>query len=161
MGGKQTRGREHICLCVAILIFLSLLGCNFKAVHKREAARHLEYGRQLLVQKNYEDALREYQKVISISPQAPPADEALFYIGLICAHPGNPRKDYEKSASYFKKLIKEFPQSPSREPARILIGMLQDIESLNRTIERLSHIIEESKRVDIQLEEKKKEETEK
>ncbi len=95
--------------------------------------------------------------MISVSAQASPADEALFHMGLICAHSGNPRKDYEKSASYFKKLIKDYPQSPFREPAKILIGMLQDNDRLNRTIERLSQIIEQSKRVDIQLEEKKKE----
>ncbi len=158
MGGKQAR-RKHICLCVAILIFLSPLGCNFEIVRREneDIVQHLESGRRLLAHGNYEGASKQFQTVIALSPQAPPADEALFCMGLIYAYPGNPGKNYAKSASYFQKLIKDFPQSPSREPAKILIGMLQDNERLNQTVEKLSKIIEESKKVDIQLEEKRKE----
>ena len=159
MGGKQNRGRKYICLCVAILIFLIPLGCNFKIVRVKDedAMRCLESGRRLLAYGNYEEAFSQFQKAISLSPQASPADEALFCTGLIYAYPGNPGKNDAKSASYFKKLIKDFPQSPFREPAKILIGMLQDDDRLNQTIEKLNQIIEESKQVDIQLEEKRKE----
>ncbi len=158
MGGKQTWGRKHIFLCVAILTFLIPLGCNFKIVRVKDedAMRRLESGRRLLAQGNYEGAFGQFQTVIVLSPQASPADEALFCTGLIYAYPGNPGKNDAKSASYFKKLIKDFPQSPFREPAKILIGMLQDDDRLNQTIEKLNQIIEESKKVDIQLEEKRK-----
>jgi tetratricopeptide (TPR) repeat protein len=114
---------------------------------------------ELLAKGNYDGALMEYQRILSLSGQNPPGDEALFNIGLIHAHPGNIKKDYGKSLTFFKKLIKEYPESPWVEPAKIFVGMLQENEKLGRSIEELSQVIEKSKRVDIEIEEKKREKT--
>jgi lipid II:glycine glycyltransferase (peptidoglycan interpeptide bridge formation enzyme) len=51
----------------------------------------------------------------------------------------------------------DYPQSALAEQARIWIGMLQENEKLNQTIQKLNLVIEESKRVDIEIEEKKRE----
>ena len=58
----------------------------------------------------------------------PPGDEAIFNMGLIYAHFGNPQKDYEKAFSFFDRLIKEFPQSPLYQEAKIWTGVLNSIE---------------------------------
>ena len=50
---------------------------------------------------NYEGALKENQRILSLFGQDPPGDEALFNMGLIYAHPGNPKKDYVKSLTFF------------------------------------------------------------
>jgi hypothetical protein len=54
-------------------------------------------------------------------------------------------------------LIKDYPQSPWSEQAKIWTAVLQENEKLNQTIENLNQVIEKSKKVDIQIEEKKRE----
>jgi len=120
-------------------------------------SQHLLQARRLLEQRDYEGALKENQKILSFSSQNPPGDEALFNMGLIYAHFGNPKKDYGKSVVFFRKLMKDYPQSPLVEQARIWTGILQENEKLSQTIQKLNQVIEDSKHVDIEIEEKKRE----
>jgi TolA-binding protein len=78
-------------------------------------------------------------------------------MGLILAHPGNSKKDYAKSLALFKRLMKDHPRSPWTEQAQAWVGVLQENEKLSRSIEELSRVIEKSKQVDIEIEEKKRE----
>lgn len=128
-----------------------------KIKERKEALESLLNSQKLLAQGNFEGALMENQRALSLSGQDPPGDEALFNLGLICAHPGNPKRDYAKSLTFFKKLIKDYPQSPRVEQGKIWTGMLQENEKLNQTIQKLYQVIEESKLVDIEIEERKKE----
>jgi len=173
MGRERTRAREYIYLCIAGLIFLALLGCGVlnekqkvevkkdESQRKEEALKilseHLLRARKLLEQRDYDGSLKENQKVLSLSGKNPPGDEALFNIGLIYAHFGNPRRDYGKALLSFNKLMKDFPQSPFVEQARIWVGMLQENQKLNQTIQKLNQVLEESKQVDIEIEERKRE----
>jgi tetratricopeptide (TPR) repeat protein len=120
-------------------------------------SEHLLQARRLLEQRDYEAALKENQKILSFSSQNPPGDEALFNMGLIYAHFGNPKKDYGKSVVFFRKLMKDYPQSPLVEQARIWTGILRENEKLSQTIQKLNQVIEDSKHVDIEIEEKKRE----
>jgi len=121
----------------------------------RERVKTNEYlfrGQKLLTQGDYEGSLRENQKILSVSAHKPPGDEALFNMGLIYAHSANPKRDYGKSLDFFKKLLKDFPQSPLVEQAKIWIGVLQENE-------KLTQMLEKSKQVDIEIEERKREKT--
>ena len=115
-----------------------------------KADEYLLRGQKLLARGDYEGSLRENQKTLSVSAHNPPGDEALFNMGLIYAHSGNPKKDYGKSLEFFKKLLKDYPQSPLVEQAKIWIGVLQENE-------KLTHMLEESKQVDVEIEERKRE----
>jgi outer membrane protein assembly factor BamD (BamD/ComL family) len=128
-----------------------------KFLEEKEAYQPLLYSRELLGHGRYEEASRELQKFLSPSSRHPCQDEALFQLGLIYAHPGNSKRDYGKSMSYFKRLMKDYPQSPWSEMAKIWTGMIQENEKLNQAVDRLSQTIEKSKRVDIEIEEKKRE----
>lgn len=128
-----------------------------KVEEERETPRPLFSSREFLSRGKYEEALKEIQKMLSSTPRTLPEDEALFQMGLIYAHPGNPRRDYGKSLGYFRKLTKDYPQSPWTELAKAWTGMLQENEKLNQTVEKLNQTIEKSKQVDIEIEEKKKE----
>jgi tetratricopeptide (TPR) repeat protein len=112
--------------------------------------------RELLSHGKYEEALREIQKMLAATPRILQEDEALFQMGLINAHPGNPKRDYGKSLGYFKKLMKEYPKNPWTELAKAWTGMVQENEKLNQTVEKLNQTIEKSKQVDIEIEEKKR-----
>lgn len=101
-------------------------------------------------QGDFEGSEAAAQKVLSLSPQRPPEDEALFTLGLIYAHPGNSKKDYQKSLDSFRKLVKEHPNSFWSEQAKIWIGVLQENEKLNE-------VIKKSKEIDLEIDEKRRE----
>jgi tetratricopeptide (TPR) repeat protein len=89
---------------------------------------NLLYSRALLTTGDYKGALKEIQGILSLSPNKPFRDEALFQAGLIYAHHLNPEKDFKKSLGYFSKLIKDHPGSPLVEQAKIWVGVLDVIE---------------------------------
>lgn len=159
MGRKQTRTWMYLYLSIACMIFISLAGCaTLKEMEaKRETRAYFITAQKLLDQGDYEGALRENEKVLSLYDNIPPGDEALFNLGLIYAHYGYPKRDYKKSLDLFKRLVKMFPQSPLAGQAKLWIGILQENERLNREIEELNKTIKKSKQVDIEIEEKKKE----
>ena len=103
----------------------------------------------LLARGDYEGALAENQKVLALSNRQPPGDEALFNIGLIYAHSGNPKKDYRKALDSFRKMMTDYPKSPLFEQAKIWAGLLQENERLNQ-------VIEKSRQVDMEIEERKR-----
>lgn len=120
-------------------------------IEERGVARErLLRGQKLLAQGDYEGAVHENQKVLSMATHRPPGDEALFNMGLIYAHSGNPKKDFEKSIEFFKKLIKDYSESPLVEQSKIWVEVLQKNEELNQVIQKL-------KQVDIEIEERKRE----
>jgi hypothetical protein len=135
---------------------------DFAAARRRDLAD----ARRLLAAGDYQSALRINETVLKTSAGKPPADEALFNIGIIFAHPGNRNRDYQRSIVSFRRLVKEYPQSALADQASIWAGVLEENIKLRRSSSeaqqenaRLKQIIEKSKAVDIQMEEKKREET--
>jgi len=172
MGGKRTGTGKHVRFCAAILTCLLLSQCaalhRSPLVHKLflqdQPRQHLVRAQELLAQGDYEAALEEDQQALSLSANNPPGDEALYSIALVYAHPGNPKKDYAKSIAAFKRLVKEYPQSSFTEQAKIWVQVMQESENAKRTAisvgqenDRLKRIIEESREVDMEIEEKKRE----
>jgi tetratricopeptide (TPR) repeat protein len=121
-----------------------------KAESRDVAREHLLQGQRLLSQGNFEGSFQEIQKALARSPQKPPEDEALYTLGLLYAHAENPSRDYKKSLEVFRKLMRDHPKSPWAEQARIWAEVLEQNENLNQVIER-------SKQVDLEIEEKKRE----
>jgi outer membrane protein assembly factor BamD (BamD/ComL family) len=126
--------------------------------------QYLLQAQDLLAKGDYEAALEENQKVLSLAANNPLGDEALYNTGLIYAHPGNPKRDYVKSIVALKRLGKEYPQSPWTEQGKIWAQVLQENENSKRVAvtvaqenDKLKRIIEESRKVDIEIEEKKRE----
>jgi len=120
------------------------------------AKEHLSQGQQLLARGDYQGALKENQTVLSLSDNRPPGDSALFNMGLIYVHFANPKKDYGNAFTFFNKLLKDYPKSPLAEQAKIWKAVLQEFEKLTQTVAKLNQVIEDSKKVDIEIEEKKR-----
>jgi TolA-binding protein len=100
--------------------------------------------------------LIENQKVLSRSKNISPEDEALFNMGLIYAHFGNPRKDYRKSLDFFLKILNGYPGSPLVEQAKIWVGVLQENEKSSQIIEKSKKTIEQTKQMIEKLEKLKR-----
>jgi tetratricopeptide (TPR) repeat protein len=159
MGRKRIRGWKYICFCIANLIFLLLMNC----ASVKEARQQAEPGRQdlirgqaFLVKGDYEGALAENQKALALSTQGPPEEEALFNIGLIYAHFGNPRRDYRKSLNYFLKILNDYPKSPLVEQAKIWVGVLYENDKLKHNVEESKHTIEKNRQMIEKLEKLKR-----
>jgi tetratricopeptide (TPR) repeat protein len=117
-----------------------------------EAREHMIRSQKFLAQGNYEGAISENKKILSLSDPRSPKDEALFNLGLIYAHFGNPQQDLEKSIEFFKTLVKNYPKSPLAEQAKIWVEILQENAGLN-------HLLKKLKQVDIEIEEMKRKKT--
>ena len=109
---------------------------------RQEADEYLVLAQNLLARGDYEGSLRESQRVLSVSKDQPPADTAIFNMGLIYAHPKNPKKDNKRAIYFFNRVIKGYPESSWAEQARIWVGVLDGMEKL--------------KQVDIEIEERKR-----
>jgi len=140
-----------------ILIFFVGCAVNKRVEAGKDAGEYIITGQKLLDQGDYEGALKENMKAISLCKSNPPGDEGLFNTGLIYAHYGYPKKDYHKALDYFKKLVKVYPQSPLAGEAKIWIEILRENMRLNVVIKELNQVINKSKQIDIEIDEKKKE----
>ena len=108
-----------------------------------EAREYLLRGHELLAQRDYEGALREYQKVLSMSALKPQDADALINIGLIYAHFGYPKKNYEKSLNSFIRILNDYPESPRIEEARVWVGVLQENKRISQMVGRSKQTMKE------------------
>lgn len=89
-------------------------------------------GSEAIANHNFELAVKENLQVIKVAGQKPPADSALYNLGLIYAHIDNPGKDFQKARRYFAELIKEFPASPLVEESRVWLGLFEVFEKIQQ-----------------------------
>ena len=183
MGGKQAEARKHIYVCIAVLICLVPACCSFlpgyasKHATKENRSKtvnlatHLASGRRLFIERSFAGALHEYEMVVSSAAVSAEREEALLYCGMIYAHPANPGRDHARSMEYFKRLSETNTKSAFAEQATIMLAIMKEnreshrtaerskalIDESNRTIEKLKALIEASKKVDIEIEDKKRE----
>ncbi len=158
MGRERTRAWKYILLCTAGLIFLSRCAIFKDFQQPSEIQDLLRRGQNLQALGAYEEALTTYQKVLSLSSQKPPGDEALFNMGLIYAHFNNPKKDYQKSIGCFVRVINDYPGSSLADQAKIWTGVLQETEKLGQAMESSKLTIEDLKQAGERLERTKRQE---
>jgi hypothetical protein len=179
MGGKRPRRRKQIHLCLALLMLIGLSACTFSQTTSSriikttegntkttegdiktaegDAKYYLASSKMFLARGDYASALKENERALSLAGKDTPADESLFMIGLIYAHPANPARDYGKSLGAFRRLTRDYPGSVWVEQAKTIAGLLQENDRLGRTVEKLNLVIDELKKVDIDVDRKKRE----
>jgi len=67
------------------------------------------------------------RQVLEDDATKPPADTALYDLGLILAHQDNPDRDFVLARSYFARLAEQFPASQFSEEAKAWISVLDMI----------------------------------
>ncbi len=154
MGREPSRAWKYVYFCITSLTCLLLFSCatTEPARSHNEAQAYVLRGQKFLSERNYDGALSEFQKVLSLPPDSPLKDEALFNMGLVYAHFGNPHRDVEKSLESFKRLTSHYPKSALTEQAKMWVGVLEENEKLNQVIQRM-------KQVDIEIEEMRRKRT--
>jgi hypothetical protein len=112
-------------------------------VVEKEYCAHLQVLESLERHEDFETFLKQKLDMLATLPKNRPADDLLYVLGLLYAHPGNPGKNYKKSLAFFRRVINEYPRSACVREAKIWAGVLEDIER--------------AAKVDIEIEQKKKE----
>jgi outer membrane protein assembly factor BamD (BamD/ComL family) len=145
MGRKRAGPGKYFYFCLALLIFLT--GCSLlqESNRRREMRDSLATGNQLLGRGDFDGSLRAFQSVAAAAQEKPPADVALYRMGLVHAHPQNPRRDLHKALGAFSQLVSAYPASPWAETAKIWVGVLEEAENSKRDIEKSREAIEKSR----------------
>jgi hypothetical protein len=105
----------------------------------------LASGHDLLLRGDFPGSLKAFEGVSILAKGQPPADEAVYNIGLVYAHPQNSQKDRGKAILSFNRILSDFPTSPWAEEARIWVDVLNEAEASRQELERSKQIIEKSK----------------
>ncbi len=147
MDRKRSTASKYVCLCAAGLIFFSLFSCagTKQVLLRKEAKGHLLDGQKLMAQKNYDGALSEFQKVLSLHPPQPLEEEALFDMGLVYAHFGNPKRDYGKSLNLFLRILNDYPESRLVEQTKVWVGVLQANLETTKNLEKLKRSMQKDR----------------
>ncbi len=180
MGRKRIRQGKHLHLFIACVILAGICGCTgMQGILARpdywQADHYLAGG-------DYPAALKQYREITELYPQA--ADEALFGMGCLYAHPRSPQRDYQKSLDAFRQVVNDYPRSKYRVAAEALLSVVgeaanqnslaasqkkqvetlekqvesqqKQVEGLQKQIEGLQKQIEQMKEIDRSLEEKRR-----
>jgi tetratricopeptide (TPR) repeat protein len=147
MGKERGKKGKHIFLhsaCILIILLLSA-GCAVTLeLHKRwQGHRHFDLAQKLISKGDYEGALKEDEEVLRLLPVVSPGDQALFHMGLIWAHPENPRKDYKRSLECFHRIVRDFPDSALIGEVIVWAGTINDLISHENSIKDLEETLGE------------------
>ena len=130
MGRKHLRAGQCFLICIAGVAVLVLSGCaTFEGIKGTFAAReYMNRSSEFVAAGDYQAAIEENQRVLSMSVDGVPKDQAAFNIALIYANTKNPARDYRKSLGYFKTLVKDYPESPLREQAETWASLMSAVQ---------------------------------
>ncbi|SPD76299.1 conserved hypothetical protein [uncultured Desulfobacterium sp.] len=98
-----------------------------------EANHHLANAKYLIAVQDYEQAIKESEQALNFAPETN-GDQALFLMGVIYAHPKNPRSDRVRSLKCFEDMLKRYPRSELISATELYISMLGRINDLDKEI---------------------------
>jgi hypothetical protein len=117
MGQERSGKREHLFLCIACCLSISLWLCGcVPSLRQWQGEQALKEAKDLRSTGDYSASEKKTLGVLEDFPQTL-GDEALFQLGLIYALPKNPKAEYEKSRVFFEKLVTVYPDSSRKEEA--------------------------------------------
>ncbi len=146
MGGKPIGQWQQICICFALLIIVSGCGLFQESNRRWELREALTQGHQLLARGDFDGSLKAFKNVIVIAKDQPPADSANYNIGVLYAHPQNPRKDRQKAVGSFERVVTRLSGEPigrtgqglDRRPQRNRRGQSRKLSEPNSRLRSLS-----------------------
>lgn len=145
MGGKPIGQWQQICICLALLIVVSGCGLFDESNRRRELRDALSQAQLLLVRGDFDGSSRAFNNVIAIAKDQPPADAAYYHIGVIHAHPQNPRRDRQVALTSFDRVVSQFPDGTFAQPAKAWIAAFREIDATKQENERTKAEVHKSK----------------
>jgi ankyrin repeat protein len=110
------------CWIFAIVPGLCVLSfAENKSETNPEAEQHFQKANELQILADYDGAIAEYQKVISLSPNSKIAQNAQYWIGQLYFE----SRQFDAALSAFQKLLDEYPESKSIPATKQMIERVQ------------------------------------
>lgn len=107
---------------VFIILFVSVIAfwnCSSSVdTTTLSAEEHLEYAKKLMVEEDYEDAVREFQSILLQYSGTPVNDDAQYFL----AYTYYKREQYLLAAYEFSKLIRDIPASEFVQDAQFMLA---------------------------------------
>jgi hypothetical protein len=85
---------------------------------------------------DFETALKQNQATLAEGKGA--EDLALYNIGVILAHPSNPKRDPIKAINSFRVVVADYPRSIYAEPSKVWIDLLEQQRKLKEERQKLA-----------------------
>lgn len=123
----------------ALLTFIALSACSMligctTGDHGRSS--NTAPGPIVQTPSDFATALKQNQAELAEHRSA--ADLALYNIGVILAHPENPKRDQVKAINSFKTLVAEYPRSIYAEPSKVWLDLLEQQRKLKEERQKLA-----------------------
>lgn len=107
---------------------LFLAGCSSGLFDSIPAMDPVDPGRAVQTPANFDAALLENQSMLDGRKGA--RDLALYNMGVILAHPSNPKKDQTKALQSFRAVVTEHPRSKWVEQSKTWIQVLEQQQKI-------------------------------
>ena len=186
MGAKQTRTGQQLLLFVtcSMIWALTAMGCLHWPSQPQQDEKQLQQGEKQLLEARKRFASGDYRHALAINQRVLAqfaqhlADQSLFQIGMVYAHPDNPDQDLQKALQSFQGVIDRTPASHLQPEAHLWLAVLTQLSAQEgqirfltqryaplekaliiqkKKIRQLQDQLEKLKRIDIHIEEKKRE----
>lgn len=140
MGRKHSRKGKHLLLYLAFAAVAGLIsgcakladvGARWQTPSKLEAAENAWQGGEFSKSRDL------LQEVLRDSPRSE-GDRALFMIGRIEAHPGNPNSSRKRALEAFHRLLSDYPDSPYRQAATAWVETLHRYQNAENRLQELT-----------------------
>jgi TolA-binding protein len=130
LGRKQRRTGKHLFYLFTGLIIAGMGGCATvqQSFVDFETYSLFKETHVLMGMHDFDAATTRNRKVLEEDASKPPADTALYNLGLIHAHRDNPDRDFALARTYFTRLTDQFPTSQFSEEAKAWISVLNTIQ---------------------------------
>jgi ankyrin repeat protein len=113
----------RVCWIVAIVLRLPVLSsANTISEKYTEAEQHFNKANDLLKRMDYEAAIAEYSKVVTISSDSEIAQDAQYWIGQSYFRAGQ----FEAALSAFQKILDAYPASKAIPSTKLMMKQVQE-----------------------------------
>jgi Tol biopolymer transport system component len=129
-----------LAICTALVIVWGIFALALAEVASdtdKKAEQHFEKAVERIRQLMYEDAIAEFEKVVTLAPESKIAHDAQYWIGQAYFRAGQ----FDAALSTFEKLIDEYPESAIIPVTQLMVERVQqakDNEKLKRTANNAS-----------------------
>jgi Tol biopolymer transport system component len=127
---------KKIVIFPALIIFL-MISVTAKAETMQQAEQHFEKANELLKHMDYQGAITEYNKVISLSSNSKIAQDAQYWIGQSHFRAGR----FDAAQATFAKLIEQYPASAIVPVTKLMVERVEQAKENDKIIRAMRDAI--------------------
>ncbi len=107
--------KKGLIIVTSLLVLTLAVGCAKKMTEEQLYAQALDFQEK----QQWDDVAKTYEKLVSMYPESPKADEHMYNLGMVYA---NNVKDYKAAIKTWKKLLDNYADSRLVVNTKFMIG---------------------------------------